>query len=120
MDLQPSPVELVLIGGLAAKRGQRILRARRCLRQHRVNRIADAQSKLSQGLAPTGEGRRCYRRQISGYHHRPPHHRQRSISGFGDRVEHDAGQGALAQIARQQPPKELLLPLGRGPEQSVY
>ena len=55
--------------------------------------------------------------EVAAQHHRPPHVLGRHAGRPGDRVDHDALQRALAQLADQQLAQEPLLRRGRAGEQ---
>ena len=67
--------------------------------------------------AARGQGGCRDRRQIAAQHRGALYRRGGDVRGLGDRVGHDPGQRALAQLAAQQPPQKGLFGFGRGGEE---
>ena len=117
VHLDPGAVELPLHGRLA-QLGQRGVHAVRGPGQHRQHRAADLQPEPGRRGGPAGERGRRHRAEVAAQHHRPAHVLDRDDRGLRDGVDHHPLQGALAQLADQQPAEEALL-AGGGPGEQV-
>ena len=104
---------------VGAQRAQRRRHVRSRRREHRPQRPPDDEPDPGQGIGAAGQRSGRRRRGIPGQHHRPPHRLLGYVRGHGDGLLHHAVERALAQLARHQPPQELLLGPGRPREQRV-
>ena len=80
---------------------------------------ADLEPDPAQPLDPVGERGLGRGRQVAAEHRRAADVRDRDGGGPGDRLGHDAGQRALAQVAEDQRDEELLLGRGRAAEEAL-
>ena len=117
VHLDARAVELELHGHLGAEGGERGVQRRAGAGEHRAHRPADLQPHGVQRLDPAGQRRGRRLRQPAGEHERPADGGGGDVGRGGDGLQHDALQGALAELAGEQADEELLLVGGRGRQQ---
>ena len=112
VDLDPGAVELPLEGGAAqlAEGGGGALGA---AGQHGLDRPQELHAEAAERRATHGQGRRGDLAQLAAQHGGSAHLGRREVGCAGDRLDQDALEGALAQLADDEAPEEVLL-LGRG------
>ena len=116
VDLDPDPVELPLdrralealhgLGDAAGGGGE-----------HREDRPEDLEADLAQALLTAREREPGGRREITREHQRAARQRPRDAGRLRDRVDHEPGEGALAELAGEEPLDEIRLRLRRAAEQ---
>ncbi len=113
VDLHARAVELELEGG-PVETGQGGADVVGRLGEHGLERLEDLEGEGGQrrlAVAQHGAGDLL---QVAGEHERPPHAVPLDAGGAAHRLDHDAVQRALAQLAEDQAHQEALLEIGRG------
>ena len=116
VELDPGAVQLPLDRSLPHPLHGR-LDAGRGRGQHRLEGAADLEVELAQATDAGGQGGLGHRAEGPAQHHGPPHLGPGDPGGLGDGLDHHPLEGALAELAREQPDQEALLGGGRPPEQ---
>lgn len=108
MGLQPDAVDLALQQHRRAG-GHRRGDVRGAAGEHRPERSSDLQGDCLEGALSAGQSRLGDRSSEAREHDGALHRGQRDLGGLGDRGEHDAVLGALADATEHQAAQVLLL-----------
>jgi hypothetical protein len=118
VHLHAHAVELPLEHGACLRQlRQRVGDVGRRAGKHRLHRAQQLQVEACDARSALGERRVDHCRQIGGEHLRAPHRGRRQSGRQRDRVDDEALERALPQLARQHAGEELLLLRGRAAEQ---
>jgi hypothetical protein len=117
VHLDARSVELELHRDVAAEVGESRVQRGSGAGQHGADRAADLQARRLEGGHPAGQRRGRGLREPAGQHERAADARRGDVRRRGDGVQHHALEGALAELAGQQPHEELLLVGGGGREE---
>ena len=116
VQLHTRAVELVFERGVGNV-GKRLVDVVGRIGEHRADRLQNLDdNRIQRGRASGQRGLRGGR-QIAGHQHCPTHLGGRDGRGPGDRVEDDALEGALAELAVEDLPEELLFVARRARQQ---
>ena len=114
--LDAGAIELVL-ERRATKRAERILDVGRGLGEHRLDRSEQLDPEAVHACPALRERGLGDHPEVTGHHDGAPDVADREPGGFGDRLDHQAFERALAQLAEQQPDQKILLVGGRAGKQ---
>ena len=119
MHLDARAIHLPFECDLTRKSLERLIDVVRRLREHRCDGRHHLELETLQSRRAGFESRPRDGAEIAFVHGGAPHFRQRHAGDGRDRVDHDADERALPQLAHQQPHQKLLLLAGCAPEQRL-
>ena len=115
VGLDAGAVQLPL-DGRRAGRGERLGDVGGRRGQHRLDRPTRRHGDRRQRRLAAGQRRLGSAAEVAGHHRRPAHAGHRDGGGLGDGVDHHAVERALAHLAAEHAPQEVLLRLGGATE----
>jgi hypothetical protein len=115
VDLDADPIELPF-DGRAVEGGDRLTHALRGRCEHRKDRSVELEADIAKPFLAFDQRDLGGAREIPGEHQRPARDRSRDLGRLRNRVDHEAGERPLPQLAHEKPLHEPGLLVGGAAE----